>query len=411
MAPVTNDFCRQKTEKLLLTLGMKIMSAAVSHWEYRMFFDRVETLVIGSGIVGLASAIALRRLRPQGRVLVLERGPFPFGASTRNAGFACFGSMTELLDDLGTRSEAEVFGLAARRYAGLQRLRALLGDDNMGFQALGGYEAFRPDDQTTYQQCLEALPYFNAQMQQAIGVEGVYRPAPEVATDFGLGSVNAGILNTAEGQIHTGQTMQSLLRLARELGVEIVNGLEVKALYEGQGGAEVELAGLGTFTFPQVLVCTNGFAQRLMPGLAVFPARNQVLVTRPVPGLQLRGTWHFDRGYVYFRDVEGRVLLGGGRNLDIAGETTDEFGFTDAIQAYQWELLRTLILPQIPADARPEDWIERRWSGIMGLGENTKTPVVERISPHIGVAVRMGGMGVAIGTLVGQEGAEMMITG
>ena len=42
----------------------------------------------------------------------------------------------------------------------------------------------------------------------------------------------------------------------------------------------------------------------------------------------------------------------------------------------------------------------------MGVG-STKAPIVERIDERIAVGVRLGGMGVAIGSLVGQELAEL----
>ena len=46
----------------------------------------------------------------------------------------------------------------------------------------------------------------------------------------------------------------------------------------------------------------------------------------------------------------------------------------------------------------------------MGLGP-VKKPIIERISSNVVVSVRLSGMGVAIGTLVGQEGAEMLMNG
>ena len=42
----------------------------------------------------------------------------------------------------------------------------------------------------------------------------------------------------------------------------------------------------------------------------------------------LKGAFHYDEGYVYFRNIDNRVLLGGGRNLAKA-ETTDVFGTTN----------------------------------------------------------------------------------
>ena len=98
--------------------------------------------IIGSGIVGLSAALALLDRQPQLSVAVIERGVLPEGASTRNAGFACFGSMTELLDDLETMPESDVFALVERRFKGLQRLRKRVGDDNLRYEGLGGYEIF-----------------------------------------------------------------------------------------------------------------------------------------------------------------------------------------------------------------------------------------------------------------------------
>ena len=57
----------------------------------------------------------------------------------------------------------------------------------------------------------------------------------------------------------------------------------------------------------------------------VKPARAQVLITKPIENLDIKGTFHLDKGYYYFRNIENRILFGGGRNLDFEGETTTEF--------------------------------------------------------------------------------------
>jgi glycine/D-amino acid oxidase-like deaminating enzyme len=108
-----------------------------------------------------------------------------------------------------------------------------------------------------------------------------------------------------------------------------------------------------------------------------------------------------DRGYYYFRNIGNRILLGGGRNLDFEGETTTEFGETEMIQKKLELLLKEVILPQQDVE------IAHRWSGIMGIG-NSKKPIVSQLSEHIYCGVRMGGMGVAIGSLVGQELADLV---
>jgi glycine/D-amino acid oxidase-like deaminating enzyme len=155
-----------------------------------------------------------------------------------------------------------------------------------------------------------------------------------------------------------------------------------------------------TFTTKKVLFATNGFAENLTQGV-VRPARAQVLITEPIQNLDIKGTFHIEGGYYYFRNIGERILLGGGRNLDFEGETTSEFGLTDKIQHRLEQLLSEVILPN-------RDYkIEHRWSGIMGLGSHKK-PIVEQLSQNVYCGVRLGGMGVAIGSLVGQELADLI---
>ena len=65
----------------------------LSYWEKQSLLQ-YDHIVLGSGIVGLSAAISLKERQPQARVLVLERALLPTGASTKNAGFACIGSLT-----------------------------------------------------------------------------------------------------------------------------------------------------------------------------------------------------------------------------------------------------------------------------------------------------------------------------
>jgi glycine/D-amino acid oxidase-like deaminating enzyme len=169
-------------------------------------------------------------------------------------------------------------------------------------------------------------------------------------------------------------------------------------------GVEIQTAFGWTLRVPRVLVAVNGFAKRLLPELPVVPARNQVLVTKPIPGLKVEGCFHYDRGYYYFRNIDGRILLGGGRNLAQFEEQTDEFGPNELIRSSLVQLLRRVICPG--QDVEVDAW----WTGILGTG-TVKYPIVEKVSENVAVAVRLSGMGVAIGTLIGQEGAELTING
>ena len=126
-----------------------------------------------------------------------------------------------------------------------------------------------------------------------------------------------------------------------------------------------------------------------------------MVITQPIDQLPIKGTFHLDEGYYYFRNVGNRILLGGGRNLDFKAEETSEFGETPLVQNRLEELLKTIILPETPFQ------IDRRWSGIMGVG-NQKKPIVKPLSNRVFCGVRMGGMGIAIGSSVGKELAALV---
>jgi gamma-glutamylputrescine oxidase len=383
-----------------------------SFWETDTFLSGIDVAIIGSGIVGLNAAIALREREPSLRVVVLERGALPTGASTRNAGFACFGSLTELLDDLSTTDENTVFDLAERRFAGLRRLRERVGDAAMQYEHRGGFEIFEAQN-TAFAQCRDAIDYFNKNVQRFTKQTQTYRLANDRIADFGLGNTAALIENTCEGQIHTGRMMHRLLQIAYAKGVEVWNGATLTAFEEQTDGVQLTLR-QGNQHIPetlylktqQVLFCTNGFTKRLLPDLDVQAARNQVLITEPIPNLRLRGCFHAEEGYFYARNVGDRVLFGGGRHLDKQTEFTDAFGTTELIQSALLDRLRNTFLPEkyYPQSPVVAQW----WSGILGVG-STKQPIVQRLSPRMTAAVRMGGMGVAIGALVGEEGAALVL--
>lgn len=376
----------------------------LSFWEQETYFNHIDVLIIGSGIVGLNAALHLKQQQPQLKVLVAERGLLPTGASSKNAGFACFGSPSELLDDLEHHSEEEVFGLVERRWRGLQRLRQNLGDTTLDYHRWGGYELFEPQQQEVYEACLDQLPYLNRQLQSILNEPETFQRADEKIGQFGFKGVQHLLLSTAEGQIDTGKMILALTQKAQSMGVLVLNGLEVQALQENAQDVLATTAQGIYLKARAVLVATNGFAQKLLPQLQVQPARAQVLITKPISNLKFKGTFHYDKGYYYFRNIGNRVLFGGARNLAFEEETTTELGLTELIQQRLEQLLHEVILPDTPFE------VEQRWSGIMGLGAgNAKTTLIQKVTNRVSCAVRLGGMGVAIGSLVGEEGAELVL--
>lgn len=370
----------------------------LSFWEHSTFFRNVDIAIIGSGIVGLNAAISLKKKDKKLKIVVLERGMLPMGASSKNAGFACFGSPSELLDDLEKQSEDEVVSIIEKRWKGLERLRKNLGDKAIDFHNWGGFEVF--DNNAAFERCNDQLDYLNKLTGPIVGKKIVYKKTDEQITKFGFKKVKHLILNTGEGQIDTGKMILALLNKCRQMGVEVINGFEVNLLKDEADFVHIESATGIIVDCKKVIVATNGFAQQLLPNYPVQPARAQVIITQPIKNLKLKGTFHYDGGYYYFRNINNRVLFGGGRNLDFKTEETTEFGITQLVQNKLDELLKTMILPYTPYE------IDMRWSGIMGVGPTKKT-IVKSVSKNVFCAVRMGGMGVAIGSLVGEDVAAL----
>jgi glycine/D-amino acid oxidase-like deaminating enzyme len=368
----------------------------LSYWEIKNWFTGVDFTIAGSGIVGLHAALRLREKFPESKILIIEKGPLPQGASTKNAGFACFGSISEIVEDLKNHTEEEVINLIKKRWEGLQLLRRRLGDAVIDFKPYGGYELFLESDTSGYEECLRKMPFVNEILKPLFKAD-VF--AKEVDRFDFKGIQEYLVFNPFEAQIDTGNMMQALLKEAVANDILILNSQTVIAYHEQQAGVEVSL---GDFSFntKKLLFATNGFASSLTNG-AVKPARAQVLITEPIPDLDIRGTFHIDRGYYYFRNFNNRILFGGARNLDFEGETTTELTQTDMIQNQLEKMLREVILPNT------EFKIEHRWSGIMGMGTH-KNPIVQQLSDHVYCGVRLGGMGVAIGSMVGTELADLI---
>ncbi|MFC7356208.1 NAD(P)/FAD-dependent oxidoreductase [Jejudonia soesokkakensis] len=370
----------------------------LSYWEHTTWLSDIDFAVIGSGIVGLSCALTLKDKHPEAKIVVFEKGMLPSGASTKNAGFACFGSISEIVDDLTTHSEDEVIQLLKDRVNGLQLLRKNLGDAAIDFQKYGGYELFDTNDVETYNTCLEHIPYINNLLKE------VFFNKKEVFSvkkdPFSFKNVQKNLIfNSEEGQLNAGNMMQSLIQKASEKGIFVLNSAEITSFSTKNDQISLILNNSEEISVKKVCIATNGFAKQFL-NEKMAPARAQVLITQPISNLKLKGTFHLDKGYYYFRNIDNRILLGGGRNLDFKTEETTQLGLTELIQNKLEQLLTTTILPDIPFK------IERRWSGIMGVGPKKK-PIIKEVQPNIYCGVRLGGMGVAIGSIIGNQLAKL----
>ena len=368
----------------------------LSYWEIKSWLTNIDYTIVGSGIVGLNCALQLKQKFPKATILILEKGMLPQGASTKNAGFACFGSLSEILDDLKSHSEEDVVNLIKKRLDGLLLLRQTLTDQAIYYQQLGGYELFTKEDTQFFEACLEKREAINSLIKPIFN-DDVFQLKKN---GFGFKNIqDTYVFNPFEGQIDTGKMMEALLQKAQAQGIKILNNILVESFEDTSKGVHVKTNQV-EFESQNLIFTTNGFASQHISE-KVKPARAQVLITKPIKNLHIKGTFHLDKGYYYFRNIDNRILFGGGRNLDFKAEETTQLEQTELIQNKLKELLKTVILPETNFE------IDYSWSGIMGVG-SSKKPIVKQLSDHIYCGVRLGGMGVAIGSLVGKEIVDLI---
>ncbi len=325
------------------------------------------------------------------------------GASTRNAGFACFGSFGEIREDIENMGMDAAVQLIENRVKGLELHKSRLGEEKMGYVPSGGGE-FLFKDETLEEGELQAM---NAQLKPILKKE-VFFKDPDAVSRLGFNPepIQHFIGNRCEGQVDTGKFMLNLWLYASQLGVLIMNGMEVLDYEDHGSGCNLfalhnQIKAPVEFKCETLIFCTNAFSQRFIKDLDCIPGRGQILVTKPIPHLKMKGIYHFAKGYYYFRDFESRIIFGGGRNLDIEGETTEEIAINDTIQDSLKHYLTELILPGVDYE------IESQWAGIMAFGKE-KNPIIERVSGHVIAGIRMGGMGIALSGITATKIADMI---
>jgi gamma-glutamylputrescine oxidase len=372
----------------------------LSYWEKELLSKDYDIVIIGAGFAGSWLAFELLHLNPKIEIVLLEKGVLAQGASTKNAGFACFGSPSEMLENIREVGIVKTMALTNKRYRGVNKIKSLFAD-KIDFNSCPSFELF--EDNTFFEQIREELPKLNRDIDEFLGIKNHFSVNNEILKENGFSGFQNAIENGHEGSIHSVKLLEALHTTIVSKGARLYFNVEVEAFEERQTGVEIQTKVLGNIKAKHLSICTNAFTSKLVPDLKIVPGRGQMLVTKPIPGLNMNGTFHFDKGYFYFRNYKDRVLFGGGRNLDFETEKTDLFGensfLIDTLTAY----LKTHILPNKAFE------IDQTWSGIMAFNAE-KEPISKIISAQLSYNVCMNGMGVALTPTLGEDLAKEIIT-
>jgi glycine/D-amino acid oxidase-like deaminating enzyme len=302
------------------------------------------------------------------------------------------------VDDLKDMSFDDVVNLAIRRFRGVEKLVKEYSEEVLKLEWNGGHELFFQEDEASFNECCAYVDEFNNSFEAVLNI----RPYTVLCVEEfqGIKNLVGVISNKFEGGLNTGAMLKAMRDRALSMGVQVFNGVEVMSYSSEQNALKVKTS-IGLWKAKRIAYCTSSFHSDLFPDLQMNSKRNQVVITKPISDLKLNGTFHHQQGFNYFRNIDGRILMGGMRHHFPNTESTGIQGNTEEVVSALTDFLQHKI------HTTSEIEIDLAWSGILGVGKDER-PVVNEVEENVFVGVCLGGIGVAIGSLIGEELAELI---
>jgi gamma-glutamylputrescine oxidase len=334
---------------------------------------RVDVAIVGAGVTGCAAAL---RLAEAGlTVRVHEQRGVAEGASGRNGGFALRGGATRYDIARETYGADRARDLWHWTEAALDRMEPLAGDS---LRRPGSFR-LAADEEEREQIRLE----YDAMHEDGIAAEWIDDLPGHLAGRF-----QGGIVHPDDGALQPARFVRRLAARAAEAGAEIREHDRVDDVEALDADA--------------VVVATDGYGHGLVAELAdtIWPTRGQVIVSEPLDRVLYDRPHYARQGFDYWQQLpDGRLLLGGFRDVSIMDELTDEEVTTPVIQQSLEEFMGELI------GESPK--ITHRWAGIFGLTQDM-LPLVGRVPgrDRVWVAGGYSGHGNVLGFACGELVAD-----
>ncbi len=362
-----------------------------------------DVCIVGGGFTGAWTAHYLSQMTPGLKIVILENQIVSRGASTRNAGFLCYGSPSEVLEDIENMGTEKNRELLLMRYAGLQQIKNTVPASAAQISWDGGSEIFTPDNPMLYERVMDQLQEINRVIESTTG-QSPYTPLPNDQLPGGGKNGSKGIAIRGEGQVQPAKLLTYINNLNTSRGVSLCEGTAVSSIHKEGDHCAINTNRSLRIKSRKVLIATNGFYNRLYPASQeVIPARNTVLLLKTPENFTLKGNYHAERGYIYFRSVDGMLLIGGGRHWMAEEENGDELRVNEELKSRLTQWAKENLFNR---DTKLDEVMS--WSGIIGTGSE-KYPLLEWKDENVLAAVRLSGMGVALSPVIARKAAAMLL--
>jgi len=376
----------------------------ISIWERETYLQHFDFAIIGNGFTGMQVALQIRKKYHSATIAIIDKGYISDGASMRNAGFACFGSVSEIIDDLKAQDEKTVYDLVKMRFQGLKNLENDFGKKSIDYHTGNAQEVFLSVEKEQYEKCLDNINEVNKKMKPITGLSNTYKAINRSKTFVNEKSfMPQSIVNELEGYLHTGKLYHEMQKQVIAANIFWVSNFEVDSFNRVNNHWLIKSKYNREIKAKVAISCINAYTPLLIENADVKPARGQIIVTEPLQKQPLTGIFHADMGYIYARPLENRILIGGARNLDFETENTHDFAENKKITAALLDFVNKNLLND------EETKIAHHWNCIMAMSPSKGgLPIIREEKPDLWLCYRLGGMGVALSSVLSRKMAAML---
>jgi glycine/D-amino acid oxidase-like deaminating enzyme len=367
---------------------------------------RADVLVIGGGLLGVATAYWLARAGIA--TVLIEQGDLASGATGRNGGFMVAGTAERYpaaVARLGHPTARAIWQLTLDNRA---LLRRVLEEEAIGcdYREPGHLHLALGDAQLA-----ELASDVAALRAEGFAADLLDRRQVQelIATPLGP-AISGGLFAPEDGLLHSARFVYGLAAAAVRHGAQLITGTALIGLAPDRDGV-VARTTRGQLQAGAAVVAANAWIGQIIPALAgrVTPVRGQALAFAPLPPIFAHGMGAAltPTGEYWQQTPDGTIVLGGCR----AVAPGQDVGIRDSwptpeVQAALEQALPSLF-PRL-AELR----VARRWAGLMAFTADY-VPIADRAPdlPNTWVVGGFCGHGMPFGMRLGQLLAQAAASG
>jgi glycine/D-amino acid oxidase-like deaminating enzyme len=213
------------------------------------------------------------------------------------------------------------------------------------------------------------------------------------------GEQGIGILIPTDGTFHPAKRAVLLANLATKAGAQIFTHSPAIKFESG-----LVTTDQGTIKAKHIIVAVDGNLGKALPEISelVQPTRLQMISTAPETKLNLKYAVYIRQGWDYWQQLpDGRIAIGGGRDLALEQEATDVVEPTQIMRDY---LERKLEAIGVTAP------VEHHWAAIVSYTDSG-LPIVKEVQPGVWAVGAYCGTGNVVGALLARSVVDQYIDG